>query len=255
MTKTPETFTVGELGNAVDSLETARSSLDRSDPLKWKWVAFAIHHSLYSMCVTCLCMCQSSSALSSRKRKDDDGNLCQVGNSPWMKSKRVPVGGGPAYRIVWEPTTDRIPKDDYTPEDPIERLIRQEEMPLIGFWTALARVQDSYFWMGRLTISNALVLSDDEIKHLTWLHGQVRNDLMHFKPKTYTVFTDGVRVATLTAINAVEFLALKSHAFVWPSTGNHFERIQRAVKQMRERLNGERPLRPSGEKIETCQET
>lgn len=179
-------------------------------------------------------MCQPSSVLSLRKGKDDDGHLCQIGNSPWMKSKRVPVGNGPAYRIVWEPTTENIPEDDYVPEDPIERLRRQEKLPLIGFWTALSRVQDSHLWMGRLSISNALVLSDEEIRQLTWLHDQVRNDLMHFKPKSYTVFTDGVRIATLTAVRTIEFLALESHTFVWPLNGNHYERIQRAVKQMRE---------------------
>ena len=239
MAAPPETFTVDELENAVDSLETACSFLDRADPLKWKWVTFAVHHSLYSMCVTCLCMCQPSSVLSLRKGKDDEGRLCQIGNSPWMKSKIVPVGEGTAYRIVWEPTTERIPETDYTPEDPIERLRRQEKLPLIGFWTALARVQDSHLWMGRQTISKALVLSDEEIRQLTWLHEQVRNDLMHFKIKTYTVFTDGVQVATLTAVRAIAFLAFDSHTFVWPIKGSHYERIQRAVKQMRNRLTGE----------------
>jgi len=162
-----------------------------------------------------------------------------------MKSKRVPVGNGPAYRIEWEPTTERIPEDYYPPTDSIEQLKRQEKLKLIGFWTALARVQDSYFWMGRLTISKALVLSDEEIHQLVWLHAQVRNDLMHFKPKTYIVATDGVRIATLTAVRAIEFLALNSHTFVWPPTGNHLKRIKDVVKQMRERLNGEQPDQPN----------
>ena len=30
----------------------------------------------------------------------------KTGNGLWMKSKRVPVGDGPAYRIVWEPTPE-----------------------------------------------------------------------------------------------------------------------------------------------------
>lgn len=160
-----------------------------------------------------------------------------------MKSKQIYVSNGPAYRIVWELTTERIPEGDYTPEDPIERLRRQEKLQLIGFWTALARVQDAHLWMGRLTISKALVISDEEIRQLTWLHEQVRNDLMHFKPKSYTVFTDGVRIATLTAVRAIEFLALESHTFVWPLNGNHYERI---VKQMRERLTGEQLTQPYG---------
>jgi hypothetical protein len=33
--------------NAIDSLETANKSLERKNPLKWKWFAFSIHHSLY----------------------------------------------------------------------------------------------------------------------------------------------------------------------------------------------------------------
>ncbi len=248
MTAQPETFTVGELENAVDSIETTCFFLDRDEPLRWKWVAFAIHHSIYSMCITCLGMFQPSCVLSSRKGKDkdDDGHLCQIGNRPLMKSKRVPVATGPAYRIVWEPTNEPIPENNDSPEDPVERLRRQENLPLIGFWTALARVQDPILWMGRLGNSKALVMSDEEIRQLTWLHQRVRNELMHFKPKSYTVFIDGVRTATLTAVRAVQFLALESHTFVWPENGNHYERIQRAVKRMRERLNGEQPVQPSG---------
>jgi len=239
ITATSGTFTVNELENAVDSLETGCAFLTRTDALEWKWIAFAIHHSLYSFCVTCLCGCNPSRVLSYRKRKDDDGNLCQIGNSPWMRSRRVTIGDGPAYRIKWEPAAEIIPDEDPKPIDPIALLRQQEELPLIGFWTALARVQDSVLWMARLSISNALVLSDEEMLQLVWLNKQVRNDLMHFKPKSYTIFIDGVRTATLTALKAIEFLAVHSHTFIWPLEGNHNDRIHRAIKQFREQMNGE----------------
>jgi hypothetical protein len=39
---------IDEVENPIDSLETALQFLQREDNLKWKWIAIALHHSLYS---------------------------------------------------------------------------------------------------------------------------------------------------------------------------------------------------------------
>lgn len=231
-------LTLDQLTNAIDSFETAYSLFDRTDSFKWKWVAFAMHHSLYSFCITSLTMGNPGFVMSSGK-KEDEGHYCQIGSSPWLKSCRVYVDGGPAYRIKWEPTKDYVVDEDPRPRDPIEILREQDKYPLIGFWTALARVQDSTYWMARLTISNALELTDEEIKHIVWLHNHVRNGLMHFKPKSYTIYVSGIRTACTTILKAVEFLALHSHTFIWPMEGNHYEKIGKLVSEFRNKLDGQ----------------
>ena len=83
---------------------------------------------------------------------------------------------------------------------------------MIGFWTALARVQDSFFWMNRMMTTKALSLTDDELRDIVWLTNEVRNDLTHFIPKYYTIDVPSIRSTGLTAVRAIEFLATRSYA-------------------------------------------
>ena len=52
--ESPYYISIDEKENAIDSLETTLSFLGRDDNLKWKWFAIALHHSLYSFCISAL---------------------------------------------------------------------------------------------------------------------------------------------------------------------------------------------------------
>lgn len=206
-------FYLDEVENAVDSLETAVAFLARSDNLKWKWIAFAMHHSLYSFSIACLVNGNYDNVLSNDKN-DDNNQYCIMGNdSKWKKSKRVKKYNGPGYVIEWE-DTDEIPAEASSKE--IEEMEKKKHRrQLIGFWTALARVQDSYYWMGRSVITRAVKLSDEEWKSIKWLTNSVRNDLMHFVPKLLSVSIRSVKKACLDLLRVIEFLALDSGALLY----------------------------------------
>ena len=79
-------FHLSESENAIDSLETAASFLLRPDNLKWKWIAIALHHSLYSFAIACLENGNYDNVLS-RGHREDDHVFSRKGDDPfWMRS-------------------------------------------------------------------------------------------------------------------------------------------------------------------------
>ena len=197
---------ISTVPNAVDSLETAASFLARQDEFKWKWVAIALHHALYIFCVTAINNGNPDNVTTTFSNSDD--NLwCRIGNDQkWKRSKKVKVGFGPAYRIEWLPT------EDTPPEFNEEKEGKNKRPSLIGFWTALARVQDQYYWMGRLSNTKALELTDIEVDDIVFLSIALRNEFVHYVPKWYLFDIPCTMKAIKTALRAVEFLALKSNA-------------------------------------------
>lgn len=205
---TLEQFTVDEVLNAVDSLETASSFLERSDAFKWKWIAIALDHALYSFCVTAVAIHEPFNVL---KGTSDDGHMFERPGQGWRRSRRVKIDGGPAYRIQWEPC-DPPPESTEQLEPSEQSLGRHLNGNLIGFWTALARAQDPILWMARLSNTRALQLSDDQMRGIVRLHDLVRNELVHFVPKTNTFRVKGFQEVSKDIINSIGFLVFRSFA-------------------------------------------
>jgi hypothetical protein len=226
-----QSFYLTEVENAIDSLETAVAFLDRNDNLKWKWIGIALHHSLYSFCVACLVNGNYENVLSAG-RDDDNNHYCRQGNdTKWKKSKRLKREKSGGYTIEWS-NTDEDPTAQSNVRQPKER--REN---LIGFWTALARVQDQVFWMGRLVCTKALTLKEDEWQSIEWLTSQVRNGCVHFVPKALAVSIPSVKKASLAILRAIEFLALHSYAIVYTEHEESHTRIEQAIKVFRSKVS------------------
>jgi hypothetical protein len=154
---------INEVENAIDSLETAVQFLSRRDNLKWKWVAIALHHSLYSFCIAAL-VCGNYTNVLEKGKNEDDGRFHKIGDDlKWRKSKIVKRNGGPEYTIQWEYTDEEPPPEKNPEQMGIGNLLKDRKHKLIGFWTALARVQDLLWHMSKYPpISQALTLSDSQ---------------------------------------------------------------------------------------------
>jgi len=161
-------------------LKTASQIIMTSEEFKWKWITIALHHSLYSFCISCQSQGNYDNVLSSGH--DDINSYAQMGNDEYFReSIREYIYKTPAYRIKWKVTNYRDEK-----EIPLQKISSNKLNKLISFWTALARVQDGYYWMGRLINIKPLILNDDQIRliaHLTML----RNEIIHFVPKTFGI--------------------------------------------------------------------
>ncbi|NWF89928.1 MAG: hypothetical protein HXY50_10760 [Ignavibacteriaceae bacterium] len=222
---------IDEKENAIDSLETALQFLVRNDNLKWKWFAFAIHHSLYSFCISALENGNYENVL--YKGKEDNWVVSFLNHSEKKISRIVPFFirkyKTPAFRITWEiiselPTSKSNKKQKISKDN------------LIGFWTALARVQDQYFWMGRLSCSKAVQISDAELEDIVWLAEAVRNDLTHFVPKSYAIDILSIINSSQIILNKIEFLAFQSHSILFVDYDKSIARIQTAITSLREKL-------------------
>lgn len=175
---------VDEKENAIDSLETALGFFERKDNLKWKWIAMCLHHSLYSFAISSLEGGNYQTVLSGG-HGDDKNVYVRIGNDKPRKSRIVPFFikdyRTPAYRIEWD-EVESFPEHKFKRESE-----KRKKEKLITFWTALARIQDNYYYMRRYIHSKAVIISDDELKRICWLSEIVRNNLMHFVPKSYAI--------------------------------------------------------------------
>lgn len=218
--------------NAIDSVITAASLLRRNDSFKWKWIAIAVHHALYSFSIAALESGNYEHVLSSGgKRKEDEGCFSKRGRElRWSKSRRVRFERSPAYRIVWEETVDN---------PPISFDVRRAHLPnakgkLIDFWTALARIQDERSLVHDVA-SKPVSISDEDLRAIVWLALRVRNELVHFVPKFWGIEIEGIRCGCMAALKTIEALVFESGT-LWMIDDDERSRIKQAIAVLRSGL-------------------
>lgn len=206
--QTSDLFWVTEIENTVDSIETAVAFLGRPDKYRWKWISFALHHTLYSLCIASLVHGNYKVVLKSQG--NDDKHYFRRGlHDKWKKSKIIRRDDSPYYTIKW----GEIENDPPQIESKSNKKPKKDH--LISFWSALARVQDQEYWMGRLYGIKALKLTESQVRNIIWLVVEVRNDLMHFIPKLYGISIQDLKAAVIDIIELIEFLAFESNPFLF----------------------------------------
>jgi hypothetical protein len=137
----------------------------------------------------------------------------------------------PYYTIEWS----EIENDPPQVESKSNKKSKKDQ--LISFWSALARVQDQEYWMGRLYGIKALKLSESQVKNIIWLVVDVRNDLMHFIPKSYGISTDDLKAAFVDIIEVIEFLAFKSNPYLFSFKPEVEKPLKDAINSFRQKIN------------------
>jgi hypothetical protein len=84
---------------------------------------------------------------------------------------------------------------------------------LIGFWDALKRCQDPK-WMSMLTTSKHLTLSNSQKESIRILKNLIRNNIEHFKPKTWLLELHGISQIAIDTLEVIKFLALETNTHV-----------------------------------------
>lgn len=211
-----EYLSVTTSSNAADSVRTALDFVGRDDDMRWKWLSFSVHHALYLYSVAALHNANPDTVASSGRR-DDHKVYVQQGDEPRRVVKRVSVPNTrSAYRLTWEEVEAPPALDNgagRTSDE--ERTGGVSTIKLIGFWTALARVQDGYYWMGRYHMQRPLVLSDEEMREIAWLTNNVRNRLTHYVPSTTPIDKASVKSGCLVCLKAIRFLISESNSFIF----------------------------------------
>jgi hypothetical protein len=228
--ETSNLFWVNEIENTVDSIETAVAFFDRRDEYRWKWISFALHHALYSLCIATLVHGNYEVVLKSQG-KDDKHYFRRGPEDKWKKSKIVRRYDSPYYTIEWNEIEN----------DPPQVASKSNKKPkkdqLISFWSALARVQDQEYWMGRLYGIKALKLSESQVKNIVWLVVDVRNDLMHFIPKSYGISIDDLKAAFIDIVDVIEFLAFVSNPSLFSFKSGLKGPLKDAIKSIKRKIS------------------
>ncbi len=229
--QTSDLFWVTEIENTVDSIEVAEVFLDRSDEYRWKWISFALHHALYSLCVASLVRGNYKVVL---KSQGNDANhyFRRDSHDKWRKSKIIRRDDCPYYTIEWNEIENNPPQ--YESQSNKKPKIDQQ---LISFWSALARVQDQEYWMGRLYGINALKLTESQVKNIVWLAVEVRNALMHFIPKSYGISLLDLKAAFIDIIEVIEFLAFESNPFLFSFKPELGIRLRKAINSFKQKID------------------
>ena len=208
MSLNDEYMKLNENDNAFNSLKVAQEFLEKDDIYKWKWASIAIHHALYSFCISALVHGNYDNVISSTK--DDKSDWFTRDDEVWMKLRKEKVcNNRPYYRLIWQETNEKPPEKK---EERRNNKTKKNKKRLIGFWTALARVMDGEYWMGRLCCTKPLVLSDVELEKIYFVVEYVRNDIVHFIPKTIIHNIDLIKKGLLIMVVAIEFFVKESKA-------------------------------------------
>lgn len=221
-------LSINESDNAINPIIVAKEFIEKDDIFKWKWVAIAIHHSLYSFCISALVNGNYDNVLSFSYEEDKDVWLTRD-DEKWKRLCKNSFDDRPYYRMIWFDTDEKPPKIK-----PKENENKTEK--LIGFWTALARVMDGELWMGSLICTKPLILSDDELENIYWLTEFVRNDLVHFIPKIKVFDIDYLKKCLIVMIKSIEFLISESRAVIGYSV-NTQPSISEAINTIKNNLS------------------
>jgi hypothetical protein len=214
--------------NAIDSLETAASLLNRDDNLKWKWFVFALHHSLYSFCISCLENGNYDNVLGNRREIDED-IIVTFDELLYKKSIIKKRPHSPGYTIDWIDT--RKPE-----QVEINNKEQKKRKNLINFWTALARVQDSFYWMGKMICYKALKLSEEEWESIEWITLTVRNNITHFVPCSFSISINSIKKTSMDLLRVIKFLALESNAVLYLDYEKRRKRIINSITIIKNHL-------------------
>jgi hypothetical protein len=215
-----EVLYIDTLENAIDSLETIIQFFNREDNLKWKWIVLSLHHALYSFCILNLEGSNYHDVLS-YGNSDDENILFKRDSEKWKRSKIIKRGNQGGYVIEWEKIEG---------EPPINKKQKKKKEKLIGFWTALARVQDKELWMGRFTDSKPITISDEEWESIEYLN-YFRNKLTHYIPIIMGADVEEIKNHCKKIINPIKSLALETHQVPYFEMSG-IERVKKALNKI-----------------------
>lgn len=221
-------LSLNEIDNAINSLIVAKEYIEKEVIFKWKWVTIALHHSLYSFCISALVHGNYDNVLSFSKNEDSDGWLTRD-DEKWKRLRKKSYDVRPYFRIIWYDTDETPP--EIKPKDN-----KNKTEKLIGFWTALARVMDGEQWMGRLVCTKALQLEDDDLEKIYWVTEFVRNDLVHFIPKIKVLDVEYLKKCLMITIRSIEFLISESRSITGFTINSH-PYLKESIKIIKEKLS------------------
>ena len=231
-----KTMYIDSVENAIDSLETTLMYFDRNDNLKWKWIVFSLHHSLYMFCTINLEGGNYTQVLSNGYDEDKNVHFTR-GDGIVKKSKINKRPNSNGYEIGWEQIEKSWEEliEEWKLKDNSNRIVGRKHK-LINFWTALARVQDGEHWMARYVHSKPITLTEDNWTSIEWITDEVRNQLTHFIPMGLSMPVLSLKKACFDIVSVIEQLAFYTGQVMYIDEGNK-DRVKKSIEILKNKLS------------------
>jgi len=156
--------------------------------------------------------------------------ICSINNSPPVIIKKKKVKG---CQNAWRFT-------EPTPVDPNEidesnksRYNDDYKKYLVGFYDLLAMIQCDYF-MKYFSSAETIIINNEDLATLDWLHEKIRNEYEHFIPKSYGAPTNDLIYSAIMCLDICNKLLVE--------TSNIYllqlrERFEKQIKDITNKLN------------------
>ncbi len=215
--------------NAIDSLESVVLFLQREDNLKWKWIVLSLYHCLYMFCVANL-QGTNYNRVISKGKDDEETTYIKKDNEKWKRSKKIKISERGAYKLEWK----EIESEPIVSDGKVKYGAKREK--LIGFWTALARVQDGECWMYQYIFSNPLELTEHQLISIEYLV-EYRNEYSHFIPISSMSGVKKFAEIGIDVLDVIKFLALETGNILYHDHEEAKMRINKSIDIIKEKFN------------------
>jgi len=164
----------------LDNLKHIEFELSIDEPFPFR-IAKESHLTFYRAMIEALRGTANLQVTYDRSVKRRHTHKYKLGNSQWCEIRKAKLE---SCKYVWRFT-------EPTPCDPPDKLVSlnwddiKKKKFLINFYEALAMVQSECF-MCHFFLSKPLIVSDEAMKDLEYLHVLVRNEFEHFIPQTWS---------------------------------------------------------------------
>ena len=140
------------------------------------------------------------------KRLDKEKKfICSINNSPPVMIKKEKVND---CKNAWRFAEPVVIDTNEVDENKIYRDDNYEKY-LVSFYDLLAMIQCDYF-MKYFSSAETIVITNDDLAYLDWLHEEIRNEYEHFIPKSYGAPINNLIYSSILCIDICKKLIVET---------------------------------------------
>lgn len=183
-----------------DNLRHLRVELSRDSPF-WFRVGKEAYQTLCRSMVEAL-RGSANLAITGSRRPRNRRIHYRLGECKWKVIEKSPV---PGCHLAWR-FSSPVPQDP--PQEATDGRGAADDN-LIGFFDLLAMIQTECF-ICRMVEARPVVVPDQDMRQLEWLHESIRNEFEHFMPKLYGADFEDLRRGSTIALDLSRRLFVES---------------------------------------------
>jgi len=193
-------------------------------------VARECHLVLYRSAIEAL---RGTANLTIKRINNKSGIHCsyKFGDQPLYEIQKEKIDG---CNKAWRFSSPKEITSKMEYDHPNSQILESDNSNLLDFLDAIAMIQTECF-MG---INRFIIITDEDMKLIEWLHESIRNQFEHFMPKQYILGVKELLSAACLALTLTKFLLFESYNVIIPEDRNSlFLDLEFSINRSREMLD------------------